>query len=142
MTAAALSLPTDFFSDILPRNVSDYPLASGGACDPAYFEMTLENLVQSEVVLFYTNWTINAKATEPGFAQYGEVAWFGRSYLNDLDSDCGIGYGNGCNKDFDCSTILAMYPDNPDLARKVYFATKIRQRVFMYYHLYWVSQLS
>lgn len=88
-----------------------------------FIEMTLENVENSGVKTWYGNWTRDSKANDPSFTKYGEINYFGQVFLQDEDYQCGLGF-NGCNRRLNWVEVMMLYPNDTELARRVYFAAK------------------
>jgi hypothetical protein len=97
--------------------------------DFGYFEFTDDNIVESNVIVWYQTWTTKAAQRYPSeWANYGEVRLFGITFLKDDDYNCGLGLG-GCTRRPSCNSILRLYPYDPALARRIYFVMKMHGNI-------------
>jgi hypothetical protein len=59
-------------------------------------------------------------------------------FLQDEDYQCGLSF-NGCNRRPTWGELINMYPDDLELARRVYFATKMHNIVNLVVKVIYVS---
>jgi hypothetical protein len=102
-----------------------------------YFAMTDANLVISNQDAWYKNWTERCR-NDPVFRKYGEIRAFGREFLKDDDYECGLGL-NGCTRRPSCKNVLSLYPDDANMARRVYFTMKKHHEINDAIKTYYVS---
>ena len=93
-----------------------------------FFDMTDANLDESGTIPWYMNWTAISAAQDGKFNSLGEVRYFGQQWLKDPDYDCGLEHG-GCTRRPSCNSILSLYPDDEELARRIYFVMKMHSTI-------------
>lgn len=93
-----------------------------------FFEMTDANLDESGTIAWYMNWTAISAAQDGKFNSLGEVRYFGQAWLKDPDYDCGLEHDE-CTRWQNCNSILSIYPDDEELARRIYFLMKMHSTI-------------
>lgn len=146
LVLSLLGLVMNSWSIAIPANVSHSNLSIPrtdaedflhGQHGHAFIEMTPENVEASDVKNWYANWKI-VNANDSDFAKRGEINYFGMSFLHDEDYQCGLGF-YGCNRWPWWDQLMKMYPNDIELARKVYFATKMHNIVNLVMRVIFVS---
>lgn len=90
--------------------------------DMNYFAFTPKNLHESQHAYWYSNWTLK-RQNDPRWVELGEWRLFAIDYFNTRNLDCGS-FWIDCKDMPTWSDILALYPDDRELARHVYFTSE------------------
>lgn len=138
MNSLSSAIPADILSHnfSISRNAAeDFLINQYGH---AFIEMTPANVEASGVRNWYSNWTQVARANDSLYTKYGEVNYFGMTFLQDEDYQCGFGF-NGCNRRPTWLELMNMYPEDLELARRVYFAAKMQNMVNLVLKVIYVS---
>jgi hypothetical protein len=101
-------------------------------CDSFIFHINSANLLASNALEYYANWTIIHR-NDPRCAGLSEVGCFGRLELDVPNYDCS--FSTGCTDMPDCNTILENSDGDVALAMKRYFIMNWHRVVNNYFRV-------
>ncbi|KAI0998439.1 hypothetical protein K3495_g9755 [Podosphaera aphanis] len=90
--------------------------------DVDYFAFTPENVRESEYADWYSNWTLE-RENDPRWKEMGEWRLFALEYFHTRDFECGI-FWTDCRDMPSRFEIQTQFPNNRELARRVYFTSE------------------
>ena len=128
LSTSFTSASTSSNSKTTSTSSSKRPKMTACVDDFNFFAMTDANLDESGTIAWYMNWTAICAAQDGKFNSLGEVRYFDQAWLKDPDYDCGLEHG-GCTRRPSCNSILSLYPDDEELARRIYFVMKMHSTI-------------
>ncbi|KAL5327226.1 hypothetical protein ACEPPN_004918 [Leptodophora sp. 'Broadleaf-Isolate-01'] len=112
-----------------------------GDCQPAFFDVTNENLRQANVSLWYNDFmTSKAKQDPEAYKKFGEMTLFAREIMQTSDFECNL-QSKGCNHMPSCKDVTnhlerrnlgLTTPQLLDQARKIYLTFKQMDSISKY----------
>ncbi|SZF01486.1 unnamed protein product [Blumeria hordei] len=90
--------------------------------DMDYFAFTPKNVYESQHAIWYANWTYS-RQSDPQWLEIGEWRLFSIEYFHTRNLDCGS-FWTDCKDMPTWHEILNLYPNDRELARRVYFTSE------------------
>lgn len=100
-------------------------------CSLEYFTFNEDNLLQSQAVYWYGQWTKN-RTEDPARNGTAEVSQFAKEMWGGPNFNCARASG-GCSPKPECSEIMIYHNGNIDITRKILFVTFMMDEIFLHY---------